>query len=545
MLSTYSQNLELKCSALKENEARIIDSIGYKTSHENYKSIINEMNDLTKKLELIGYIDYEIIRIKKENDSIYNGQFSLGEQIKTIRVFFEDKLDETILRGIDYKKEEKFIESSINDIETILNTLTQRLIEKGDPFTVLNLKNLQRNNNIITADLNINQDRKRNIDKIIVKGYEKFPKSFLKNYLRTRKGDRFDIEKIKTKMTNLNQLDFSNQSREAEVLFTKDSTILYIYPKKTPANTFDGFLGFGTNEQTNKLEFDGYLNLKLVNNLNYGERLSLVYKSDEIDQQTFRVDASLPFILGSPVNIDLGLFLFRKDSTFSNVSQNVKISYQINAIQNIGIGYKSIQSTNLLDNTNLNIEDFKSNFYNLNYNFRQLQVDDPIFPINFNLNFSYDYGERNSDLGNFEQQAITINAFKIFNLNKKNSIYGRLNSSYLISENYLDNELFRFGGINSIRGFEENSLVANLYAVINTEYRYRLSSTLYVNSVIDAAYFENQITNSKEKLFGFGFGFGLLTRSGLLRFNYAAAKTENSPFRLSDSKVHLSLIARF
>ena len=115
--------------------------------------------------------------------------------------------------------------------------------------------------------------------------------------------------------------------------------------------------------------------------------------------------------------------------------------------------------------------------------------------------------------------SLTHHAFKIFNLNRRNSIFVRVNSAGLLSDSFVENELYRFGGINSIRGFEENSLVANLYGVINTEYRYRLSNTIYVNSVLDAAYFENDIVDSKTKLFGFGFGFGLLTKAGLFKFH--------------------------
>ncbi len=88
-------------------------------------------------------------------------------------------------------------------------------------------------------------------------------------------------------------------------------------------------------------------------------------------------------------------------------------------------------------------------------------------------------------------------------------------------------------------------MVGNLYGVINTEYRYRLSNSIYVHSVLDAAYTENQLLDSKSKLFGFGFGFGLLTNAGLFRFNYSSGKTEGQQFRLSDSKIHLSLTATF
>ena len=138
-----------------------------------------------------------------------------------------------------------------------------------------------------------------------------------------------------------------------------------------------------------------------------------------------------------------------------------------------------------------------------------------------------------------------LNTFKIFNLNTKNSIYIRLNSAGINSDNFFTNELLRFGGIKSIRGFEENSLIASLYSVFNTEYRYRLNNNMYIHSIVDAAYFENDITQTKEKLFAFGFGFGVFTKAGLLKFNYANGKSENQKFKFSDSKIHISLSTIF
>ena len=63
--------------------------------------------------------------------------------------------------------------------------------------------------------------------------------------------------------------------------------------------------------------------------------------------------------------------------------------------------------------------------------------------------------------------------------------------------------------------------------------------------MIDAAYFENDLTDTKNKLFGFGFGLGLLTKAGLFRLNYSSGKTEDIPFKISDSKIHVSLTANF
>jgi len=451
-----------------------------------------------------------------------------------------------LLTLINVERGTDFFELNINDLETTLKILNSKIAEQGDPFSTLQLVNIHKlNSDLISADLKIIINQKRRIDKIIVKGYEKFPKSYVKRFLKIRAGKSFNLNAIKEKVELLENLPFAGKIKDPEVLFTADSTTLYIYVEKTRTNNFDGFLGFGSNENTNKIEFDGYLDLRLINNLNYGETLNLFYKSDEIDQQTFSVNADLPYLFASPVGLEFGLNIFRKDSTFQNVTQNIKVNYQINAKHKFGAGLSTTTSTNLSDDDTVLLNDYNSNFYTLSYNYTNPQYYDPLFPINFWFNLSSGFGDRTNDFGQQTQNLFSLETYKIFNLNNKNSFFTRVSGAALISDDYLDNELFRFGGINSIRGFEENSIIADIYGVLNTEYRYRLSNSIYVHTVLDAAYFENQLTETKSKLFGFGFGFGLLTNAGLFKLNYSSGKTENKQFKLSDSKVHISLTATF
>jgi len=124
-------------------------------------------------------------------------------------------------------------------------------------------------------------------------------------------------------------------------------------------------------------------------------------------------------------------------------------------------------------------------------------------------------------------------------------IFIQNNTSVLLSDRFLTNELFRFGGINSIRGFNENSIDASLYTVINTEYRYRFNAGFYLHSIIDIGYFENEINQLEEELYGFGIGLGLFTKAGLLKFSFANGISENQDFKFSSTKIHLSLTSRF
>lgn len=540
------QTINLEIVGENESKTVIIDSIGYNKEFTNYNNLEVEINSLKKKLTRQGYIDTTIEQITKQNDTLFKAELFLGKKINKIRIYYDSNFNGALLNFINHNEGDGFFELDILQLESSLKELNSKIAEQGDPFSTLQLVNISKlNSDLISSDLKIITNQKRRIDKIIVKGYENFPQSYIKRFLKLRTGKSFNLNAIKEKVELLKDLRFANKIKDPEVLFTADSTTLYLYVEKTRTNNFDGFLGFGNNENTNKIEFDGYLDLRLINNLNFGETLNLFYKSDEIDQQTFKVDADLPYLFASPVGLQVGLNIFRKDSTFLNANQYAKINYQINARHKIGIGITSTNSTNLLENDTNVLNDYTSNYYTLNYNYTKSQYYDPLFPINFWFELSSGFGDRTNNFGKQNQSVFNLNTYKIFNLNNKNSIYLRLNGAILSSDDYLDNELFRFGGINSIRGFEENSLVANLYSVINTEYRYRLSNSLYVHSVLDAAYLENKLTDSKEKLFGFGFGLGLLTNAGLFRLNYSSGKTENKQFKLSDSKVHLSLTATF
>lgn len=545
-MQTYSQNLALNIIGKDSAETRVIDSIGYQNQFKDYSSIHKEVDSISKRLLSLGYINSKLIELKKKNDSLFLASFILKTRFRSITINHNGLIDEDILKLSNLKSEGTSFKLPISTLEQTLEFINAEIANRGNPFSTLQLIDIkQESDTHLSARLEVSKPIERTIDKIIIKGYEKFPEAFVKRYMKIKIGQPFNLARIKEKTSELNDLRFANQIKDPEVLFTKDSTILYMYIEKTKSNAFDGFLGFGTNEDTNKIEFDGYLNLSLTNNLNYGETLKLLYKSDENDQQTFDGNVDMPYMFGSPLGVELNLNIFRKDSTFVTARQSAKLNYQINSNHLIGVGISSVKSSDLLDTEVSSINDFNSSYYFTNYVYIKRQNYDYLFPVNFLFDITAGFGSRTFDNIDEDQTKFAINTFKIFNLNDQNSIYVRGSGQVIDSETFLENELPRFGGINSIRGFEENSLFANLFGVINTEYRYRLNRDIYVHSVIDAAYFENKISEQKGKLFGFGFGFGFLSKAGLFRFNYTSGKTENQRFKLSDSKVHLSLTATF
>lgn len=539
------QSLQLKAVGANETDTSFLNSLEYQDTFNDFNSLETEVNSIANSLTHLGYLESKLVHLNKENDSSFVAKYILGDRFKRARIHFDRDFDPKILKLISNTITDNYFEVEVATLEASLKTLNAEIANSGDPFSNLHLTNIKKEEGVLYANLKIVEQQQRTIDTIIVKGYEKFPKSYVKRYLKIKRKQVFNLNTIREKTEALENLQFAAQIKDPEVLFTKDSTLLYIYLEKLKSNTFDGFLGFGTNTETDKLEFDGYLNLNMVNNLNYGESFRLLYKSDESAQKTFDVKTKLPYILGSPIGVQLGLHIFKKDSSFVTTTQMAKLDYQFNPKNSLALGINTQASTNLLDHPILTINDFKSTFYNLSYNHTRPQRYDQLFPVNFLFEAAGGLGKRTIENSGQSQTKFELNTFKIVNLNLRNSFYGQISAAVLNSDTYVENELFRFGGINSISGFEENSLVANLYAVFNTEYRYRLSNSLYVNSIIDLAYYENQLLDIRSKLIGLGFGFGILTQAGLFKLNYSNGSSENQPIKLSNSKIHISLSAMF
>jgi len=543
-----AQTLHLTIKANDLTSQGLIDSINRQKKFKNYQSLKNEVFHIAQTLEKIGYLENELKKIKKINDSIYLADYYVGPKYNYIKIFYspDDFSKKELLRYSDRITESHFI-VSFKKLEATLYGLNQDKTKNGNTFARVSLKNIKSiDSNILTAEICLSNGPKRTIDQIIIKGYDKFPKSFIKYYAGIKKGINLNNSVLIEKNNALNSLGFVNSTKPPEILFKKDSTTVYLYLTKQKNNNFDGILGFSTGEENQGLTLNGYLNLELNNNLNYGEQFLLNYKADGNDQQKLRVKLTLPYLFKSPFGIETELNIFRRDSTFLTSNQFLKANYQINPKSKAHLGYTSYQSSNLRNEsiTTLFVEDYKSNYLLTGYSFVKNQ-DNNLFPIKTTLQINFEIGTKNYSSAKESQLRAEALFFFIFNLNLKNSILVKNNSKLLSSDTYLTNELYQFGGINSIRGFGENSIDASFYSVLNTEYRYQFNNNMYLHSIIDLAYFENQNIDLKEKLYSFGFGIGLKTSPGILKFSIANGITENQDFNFSNTKFHISIRSEF
>lgn len=528
----------MKIASNTNFENKIIDSIGYDTKHASAKAVFDEFQLVSTKLMKLGYINAELISNNKVNDSTFLFEINLKNRTNFIHIYIGKNSNLKLLSKAFQKSDT--INVKISETESYLNALLNELESKGYSLAKIKLINFQNKNNSLYAELFLDQGNLRVLNNIVIKGYDKFPESHKKEILRIFKNKTFNQDNLRKVQNAFEQFRFVNQIKYPEILFTKDTTKIYVYLEKAKANKFDGYIGF-SNDKKNKLELNGYLDLLLVNIMNAGENLSLYWKSDSENQKTFNLGVEVPYIFKSPIGIKANLNIYKQDSIFQNAKTAIDVGYFFSYTSRLYLGYQSAESSDIQKTNNSTIRDYSNSFVTANFEYVNLDKSNFLFPEKTKLSSKIGYGSRYSNSNNYQQFFANIDISHSLKLNDKNSVYLKSRNYYLQSDQYIINELYRFGGINSIRGFNENSLQGNFFSSLLSEYRYLVSPDLYVHTILDYGYFSDATSSKSDNLFGVGFGFGLLTKNGLLNMVYANGSSGNQNIQLSNSVVHLSL----
>ncbi|MGL2964519.1 hypothetical protein ACSVH2_11925 [Flavobacterium sp. RSB2_4_14] len=537
-----SQEFYLKIIGQNEKETNTIDSLGYITKHKNTKSVLDENNSFYDKLTKKGYAEAQITENFKQNDSTFCFKYNIGIKVDFIHIYVTKEFQENLINTYPIKSDTLNI--PYEESESFLNTILKKLESNGFSMAKVKLINLQKKRNFISADLSIIKESKRQLNDIVINGYDKFPEGHKKNIIRLYRNKIFNQKNLDNLYNDFEKFRFSKQSKYPEILFTKDSTKVYVYLEKVKSNTFDGYIGF-TNDENSNLVFSGYLDLVLNNILNSGEKLALYWKSDGQDQKTFNFGVELPYIFKSPIGLKAELNIFKQDSTFQNTRTAIDLGYFFNYNSRLYLGYQATESSDIQNVNTASLSDFNNSFLTSTFEFLNFKNDDFLFPEKTALNFKIGIGNRDTNVVSDSQSFGSVFFKHNFYLNEKNIINFRTQNFYLQSDTYIVNELYRFGGINSIRGFKENSLQGNAFGSLLTEYRYVLAPTIYIHSIIDYGFLQDKTTDSQENLLGLGFGFGILSKNGLFNIVYANGSTSNQAIKLSNSIIHISFKANF
>ena len=527
---TFGQKNELILVAKDTIQNRIVSEIYHTKKHLQKKDALDEIDRILQQVKKRGFFTARIDSISKTNKELI-AYLDLGKKINEIIIVTKkDNTNGIIDSGIDS------IKIKTREFSDLTNQLLEQIDRKGNSFSEITYVNPLLKNDTLFLEMKISNSSSRKIDKVITRGYEDFPKKFISKYFLIDKNTVFSKQKLNQVSALSNKLDFIKEKKVPEVLFKKDSTHLYLFLDKIGTSSFDGLVNFSSKENGKGLLLNGNLDLKLNNTFNTGEKFEIIWNKVSDEKTDFKINSYVPYIFNSKFSTTLEFYLYRQDSTFINTNFELKTDYLINQKSHASILYSSENSNYLLNISNNDLASYSNYFIGLGYELKKSSTSN-LYKYKNGLNLNLTIGKRKTDTESINQLKFHFSAFANVQINNRGYLNIKNESGLLTSKNYLLNELFRIGGANSIRGYNEQSIFTNGYSYSNIEFRYSLDTSSYLYSITDLGVYKENTTNKIKKLLGIGAGYQFRINNNLVNLGYVISTNSSTNAKLNSSRL--------
>ncbi len=511
-----------------------------------------------------GYLEANIDSISYRNDTVF-AFVHLGNKYKWTDLEFKESkqipTNASHLGGTYLKKKE----GRFSDFKKINSNILSDLGNEGYPFAQITVGELAVENKNISGKWQIDAHDEITWDSIVIKGTSKIRTKFLQRYLGIFPNQIYQERLSNSISDKLNNLNFAKEIKAFEIEFSDGKAQVYAYLEKKSANQFDGIVGFQSNKKDNKLELTGEVKLVLENTFQAGERIHFNWKKLKEQSQNLSLGLMYPYLFSSNIGVDLNFDVEKLDSTYISTALDAGLRFSQagkNYIQFfIELNSSSLLSSEHLKNSTVlpDYADVKSQLFGFSYHFENLDysfnprkgwnVNLSIAGGNHQLNKNSNIPEELYENIDLSSKMITANWMVEYNipLGKKMSFRIRNKGGVKNSKELFQNDLFRIGGLASIRGFNEEAFIASSYSVVTSELRFipQANSSFYL--FWDGGYYRNSYLSEKKEDYPWGVGFGLnfATKSGIFTLNYAVGKQNNSSIDLQAAKIHFGFVNRF
>jgi outer membrane protein assembly factor BamA len=525
-----------------------------KETFKDSLSLLNFLNQFQQAAISKGFIlaSFDSISFNHKKASI---RFQLGPKFQkaTIHIASEDQryIRNSILR------ERSIVNMPFlpDEISSLMGGIQNQLLSVGYPFSRVSLTSISIDKEQLDAQLVVEKGPLVAWKEIHIKGDSTLSPKFISNLIGIHVGDLFNETLLSDLDRKMSQVPYIKTIKPSAVFFTKEGAELFIYLKTEPLSSVNGVLGLQPDPLSGRVGVTGDLDLKLLNALKRGELLALNWRSIRAKTQSINVRVNLPFLFSTPIGTDLRFQLYKRDSTFLEIKALLGVQYMLRNGTTFKVFYQNSTSSLLSGSAGnpsfSNLSSLQSNNYGLSFNQRKVDyIPNP--SRGFAFNFEGAVGGRKSKL-NDTSEVVKSNAFRgtmsaewFIPMAKRHILRINILSEFYYADQIFQNEVFRFGGQQSLRGFNEEELYATTRSILSLEYRFLLDKNSNVFAFFDQAIYENRSTNYyKDTPFGFGFGLSFGTRAGIFAVSYGLGKQMNNPLKLNNGKIHFGYVAYF
>jgi len=569
-----AQGVHLVVHSIDQKEV-VLNEMKWKTSFSNAIQCKEYVQQMPLLLQSKGYISASVDSFFVDSATAHAYIFT-GEQYVWKQLIIDDK-DVEALQGLGLRR--KHLPGQVFNPQQVMDMqgkLMDFFEDNGYPFATLKYDSIVIDGKNISAKLQIDRGIFYRLDSIRIIGKARINKSFLYHYFNMQPGSGYSTEKLEKVNQRLLELPYLQQAQPWQINMLASSYLLDLYLQPKRSNQVDAIFGFLPENQQlgGKLLFTVDARIKLLNTFAAGESIALNWQQIQPKSPRLNIAFQQPYIFNSSFGLDFIFDFLKKDSSYLNLNAQIGLQYVLSAKQN-GKVFLQLFNTNLLDVdtntiksthqlpdmadlslTNLGVQ---YEWSNTNYKFNPGRGNEALIVIaagqkkikknssitqikdgSFDYNSLYDTVKLST-----YQFKVQANGAQYFPLGRQSVLKTSLSAGLLQSGNYLRNELFQIGGYKLLRGFDEESIFCNRYAVATGEYRYLLGLNSYFAGFTDLGYTYNSISSSRYTYVGVGAGLAFEMKQGIFNISYAVGKRNDLPFSFRESKIHFGFVSIF
>ena len=528
-------------------------------------SALREVRELVLALQADAYLTASADTMRWTRDTV-RVRLYVGERFRWAYLR-NGNLGDGLLTRAGYR--EKFFRQT-PFVPTEWAKLQERILveaeNQGFPFATVGLDSIRLSGHDIAGRVVLKRGPVVVFDSLQLVGNTKTKKRFLTKYLQIFPNQPFSQQRVAAAALLLRQLPYVKLRAEPEVRFAQGRARVYLLLDDRPSNQFDAIVGILPNADASKtgVQFTGDVTINLRNIKGGGKQLGLQFRKTDALSQLLDAQYVHPNFFGTPLEVSGTFNLYKQTEAFTTIRPRLQVTYPTAQAGRLSFFAEQRASfIDLLKDTTVLPANLDSQYNSYGLAYAWANLDDLFFPHRGSLlNVQAAVGtksiSRNSQLKpelydglplRSTQYTFGARAERYFPVKRAGVLLLRLRGEGLFNPRLFTNDLARLGGLNSLRGFNENQFYTSSYAVATAEFRQFIGADSYTFLFADQAYFRHDITNDRFDDYPTGLGAGLSfrTAAGLFQFVYSVGQAGSigQHFALGTSKIHFGLTSRF
>lgn len=436
---------------------------------------------------------------------------------------------------------------------------------QGFPFAKLRMDSLTVNDSLISGVLVFDSGPRITWDSLGIAGESKTKVQYLQQVSGLVPGRIFSQKELQKTTQTIRRSPYFTLVGSPELTFQTQRARPIFTIQDRRVNVFDGVIGLLPNEnEPGKVLVTGEVDLQLYHLGGKGRDFSLNWQRLNIQSQSLEAKVKESFVFRSPLDVSAGFSLLKQDSSFVNRTFELDFGYRLSDDGYLNFFTKR-QAGDLISPGDLSFGlnlpasiDYRWNQYGIGIDWNKL--DSPISPRNGSrIQGTISLGNKrvlqNTGLpeelyAGLEESSPQYQGWfsgeKHLFIKPTWGMWFRGVGGFLQNQNLFLNELYRIGGLKSIRGFNEKNFFAKNFGYLNMEQRLFFDQNSFLMVFADLGIIETPYNSQKiDRPFSFGTGINLDTDGGLFSFVLAIGKSSSQPLSFSYSRVHFGYLARF